>query len=41
MPSVVYAECHVKTLNAQCPYTECHYPECRYAECCGGGRIIN
>ncbi len=37
MPSVVFAECHIKALyaesrNAKCHYAECRYPECHYAE---------
>jgi hypothetical protein len=30
MLSVIYAECHIQAI-----YAECHYAECRYAECRG------
>jgi hypothetical protein len=33
--SVIYAECHIQALNAECHYAECRYAECRYAECRG------
>ncbi len=32
MPSVIYAQCHIKALYAECHYAECRYAECRYAE---------
>ncbi len=31
MHSVIYAECHVQALNAECRYTEFHCAECRGA----------
>jgi hypothetical protein len=34
MLSVIYSECHLKTVYAECHYSECRYAECRYAECC-------
>ncbi len=42
MLSVIYAECHIQALYAecryaQCRYAECRYAECRYAECCYAG----
>ena len=33
MPSVVYVECRILALNAECSYAERHYAECHYAEC--------
>jgi hypothetical protein len=33
LPSVIYAECHIKALNPECQYAECCYSECRYAGC--------
>jgi hypothetical protein len=35
MLSVIYAECHIQALYAECRYAEYHYAECRYAECRG------
>jgi hypothetical protein len=29
--SVIYTECHIQALNAECRYAECRYAECRYA----------
>jgi hypothetical protein len=31
MLSVIYAECHIQTLNAKWHYAECRYAECRGA----------
>jgi hypothetical protein len=31
MLSVIYAECHLQALNAECGYAECRYAECRSA----------
>ncbi len=33
LPSVIYAECHIKALNPECQFAECCNSECRYAEC--------
>jgi hypothetical protein len=33
MLTVTYAECHMKSLYAECRYSECHYAECRYSAC--------
>ncbi len=33
MLSVIYAECHVQAVYAECRYAECRYAECRNAEC--------
>jgi hypothetical protein len=38
MPSVIYAECHIQALNAECHYGEClfaeyHFADFRDAEC--------
>ncbi len=35
MQSVIYAECHVKSLCAERPIAECLHAECHYAECRG------
>ncbi len=29
--SIVYAECDIQALHAECHYAECHYAECRGA----------
>ncbi len=29
---VIYAECHILALYAECCYAECHYVLCPYAE---------
>ncbi len=34
MQGVVYADCHIYAL-----YAECHYTECRYAECLGAQKV--
>ncbi len=34
MFSVIYAECRMQALHAECYYAECCYAECHYAECC-------
>ncbi len=38
MLNVIYAECNIPALYAECRfaecrYAECHYAQCRYAEC--------
>ncbi len=33
MLSVIYAECHIQALYAECRCGECQNAECRYAEC--------
>ncbi len=33
MLSVIYAECHIQALYAECHYGERQNAECRYAEC--------
>ncbi len=35
MLSVVYAECHIRAIFADCQYAECRYAQCRYAKCLG------
>ncbi len=40
MLSVIYAECHIQALYAECQYAECPYAECRYAECRAPTRLI-
>jgi hypothetical protein len=35
MLGVIYAECHIQALYAECHYSECRYPEIHYAECHG------
>jgi hypothetical protein len=31
MLSVIYTECHIQGLYAECRYSECRYAECRSA----------
>ncbi len=31
--SVIYAQCHIQALYAECRDAECRYSECRYADC--------
>ncbi len=33
MLSVIYFDCHIQALYAECRNAECRYAECRYAEC--------
>ncbi len=35
MLNVIYAECRIIALYAECHYAECHYAECHYAVCRG------
>ena len=35
MLSVIYVECHIPALYAECRFAECRYAECHYAECRG------
>ncbi len=37
MLSVIYAECHIQALYAECHYAVCRYAEYRYTECSGAG----
>jgi len=39
MLSVMYAECHMKALYAECRNAECHPSECHYAQ--GGATLLN
>jgi hypothetical protein len=32
MPSLIYAECHMLVLYAECRYARCSYAECRGAQ---------
>jgi hypothetical protein len=38
MLSVIYAECHIQALCAECRYAECHYAKCRGALKSPGGK---
>jgi hypothetical protein len=37
MLSIIYSDCHIQALYAECHYavSQCHYAECPYAECRG------
>jgi len=35
MQSVIYTECHLQALQAECQYVDCHYAQCHYVECHG------
>ncbi len=39
--SVIYAECHIQALSAECHYAECWYAECRGAQLMGDEKIIH
>ncbi len=36
MLGVIYAQCHISDV-----YAECHYAECRYGECRGAIRLLS
>jgi hypothetical protein len=35
MLNVIYAECHIQALYANCHFADCRYAECHYDECYG------